>query len=185
MVDCERFLEEYSEFRDGFLSPDEDRAFEAHLDACASCARYDRVVQRGARLLCELPELEPSEDFAARLQHRIFHVEEEMRAPGRGFSGVPTSAVASIAAVLAMAAWLPLLRSGGGLHELPPVAARAPYADHPPLLVAGPLLAHTAVLHGDLEPDALHSRDNHLLFRYNPIGIPVSYPVALNMAAAD
>ncbi|HEV2150234.1 MAG TPA: hypothetical protein VGR37_22740 [Longimicrobiaceae bacterium] len=184
-MDCERFLEEYSEFRDGFLPPDESRAFEAHRDACASCARYDRVVQRGARIFCDLPELEPSDDFAARLQHRIFHVDEEMRAPSRSSSGVPTSALLPIAAALALAAWIPVLQSDRGLHQLPPVAARAPYSDLPTLLVAGPLLAHTSVLHRELEPEALHSRDNHLLFRYYPIGVPVSNPVAFNSLAAD
>lgn len=186
MVDCARFLDEYSEFRDGSLAPEESREFEAHLSGCASCARYDRVVSRGAGIFRSLPELQPSEDFAARLQHRIFHVEDEMRAPGRSFSGVPTPAVLSIAAVLAMAAFLPVLRPvADELHSLPAVVARAPGADLPPLFVAGPLLAHTAVLHGNLEPPPPHARDNHLLFRYYPIGVPVSNPVALNMLPAN
>lgn len=175
MVDCARFLDDYSDFRDGFLAPGEIRAFEAHLAACPSCARYDRVVDRGARLFADLPEIEPSDDFAARLQHRIFHVEEEMRAPGRSASGVPATAVLSIAAALALAAWLPVLRPDSGAYRLPAVSARAPGAELPPLLVAGPLLVHTAVLHRDLEPEALQARDNHLLFRYYPVGNPVAF----------
>lgn len=186
MVDCARFLDEYSEFRDGFLSPEESREFEAHLAACASCTRYDRVVDRGARVFRDLPELVPSEDFAARLQHRIFHLEDEMRTPDRRFSGVPTPAVLSIAAVLATAAFLPVLRPvTDGLYSLPAVSARAPGSDLPPLFVAGPLLAHTAVLHPDLEPAALQARDNHLLFRYYPIGVPVTNPVAMNVLPAN
>lgn len=185
MVDCATFLDEYSDFRDGLLAPDESRAFEAHLAACSSCARYDRVVDRGARILRELPELEPSEDFAARLQHRLFHAEEEMRAPGRTASGAPTAAVLSIAAALALAAWLPALRPAGGMHVLPAAAARAPGADLPALLVAGPLLAHTSVLHSGLEPAALQERDNHLLFRYYPVGVPISNPVAFNELPAN
>ncbi|HEX2190572.1 MAG TPA: zf-HC2 domain-containing protein [Longimicrobiaceae bacterium] len=181
MVDCARFLDEYSDFRDGLLAPGEHRAFEAHLAACASCARYDRVVEQGAGIFRGLPELEPSEDFAARLQHRLFHVEEEMRAPGRSASGAPTPAVLSIAAALALAAWIPALRPATGIFELPAVAARAPGAELPPLLMAGPLLAHASMLH----PDAPADRDNHLLFRYNPVGVALSSPVAFNALPAN
>lgn len=186
MVDCARFLDEYSEFRDGFLSPEESREFEAHLAACASCARYDRVVDRGAEIFRDLPELVPSDDFAARLQHRIFHLEDEMRTPDRRSSGVPTPAVLSIAAVLAMAALLPVLRpAADGPFSLPAVSARAPGADLPQLFVSGQLLAHTALLHRDLEPDVPSARDNHLLFRYYPLGVPVSNPVAMNLLPAN
>lgn len=185
MVDCARFLDEYSEFRDGLLGPDEHRRFEAHLAACSSCARYDRVVDGGTAIFRDLPEIEPSDDFAARLQHRLFHVEEEMRAPGRTASGVPTSAVLSIAAALALAAWIPALRPAPRAYVLPPAAATAPRTDFPALLVAGPLLAHTSVLHPDLEPAALEDRDNHLLFRYYPVGVPISNPVAFNALPAN
>ncbi len=181
MVDCARFLDEYSEFRDGFLAPEESREFEAHLTSCPSCARYDRVVARGGHIFRDLPELQPSEDFAARLQHRIFHLEDEMRAPGRTFSGVPTSAVLSIAAVLALAAWLPVLQPQDRLYHLPAVMASAPRGEFPPLLVAGPLLAHTTVLHRELEHGISPARDNHVLFHYYPIGVPVSNLVALNV----
>ncbi|HEX7243384.1 MAG TPA: zf-HC2 domain-containing protein [Longimicrobiaceae bacterium] len=186
MVDCERFLDQYSEFRDGFLLPEESREFEAHLKACASCARYDRVVSRGTGIFRDLPELEVSEDFGARLQHRIFNLEDEMRASRQGgFSGVPASAALSIAAVLAVTAWLPVLRPGDGLPRLPAVAAHAPESGIPPLFVAGPLLAHAALLHRDPEAAVRPARDNHLLFRYYPGGAPVGYPVALQVALAD
>lgn len=186
MVDCARFLEEYSDFRDCLLAPEQRREFEAHLAACSSCARYDRVVDRGASIFRELPEVEPSEDFAARLQHRIFHVEDEMRAPGRSFSGISAPTAFSIAAVLAAAAWLPVLRSpADSAYRLPAVSAHAPQPEIPVLSVAGPLLAHTAVLHEGLEPADLHARDSHLLFRYYPLGVPVSNPVAFNTLSAD
>ena len=43
MVDCARFLDEYSDYRDGLLPTEVLAEFEGHLGSCASCARYDRV----------------------------------------------------------------------------------------------------------------------------------------------
>lgn len=115
MTSCERFLAGYSAFRDDALPWEERVEFEVHLDECASCARYDRVVSRGAQVFRELPELEVSEDFAARLQHRIFtedleaaRARTERRSAGAAFASV------GVAAAIAAAAWVPLMREQAG-----------------------------------------------------------------------
>ncbi|MWK27889.1 zf-HC2 domain-containing protein, partial [Escherichia coli] len=91
-----------SEYRDGLLPDAEHGAFAAHLDACASCARYGRVVGKGVRMLRDEPELEVSEDFMARLQHRIYHVDEEKRSSaGRRARGVAAGGTLAAAAALA------------------------------------------------------------------------------------
>lgn len=183
MVDCATFLDLYSEFRDGFLPPETSREFQAHLDACPSCAHYDRVVERGTRVFADLPELEPSADFMPRLQDRISDLEREARAPGQGVSGTSMSALLSIATAAALVAWLPALRSGPDPYRLPAVTAGAPQRDLPALFMAGPLLRHTALLHRDLPPAALASdRDPHLLFRYYPVGEPIPATVAFQVA---
>jgi hypothetical protein len=176
-MDCQRFLEGYSDFRDGLLPFEAAVEFEIHLDACASCGRYDRVVRRGASLYRDLPAVEPSEGFGARLQHRI-HLEEEMQEPGRSASGIPASAALSIAAAVALFAWLPVVREDGGPEHLPAVAARAP---QPPaeLLVSGAALTHRAIL--DREGKAGATGHDHLLFGYFPVGAPS----AIRIAAAD
>ena len=56
MMDCGTFLDGYSDFRDGQLMLPDRVAFEAHLRECASCARYDRVVDGGVKVLRDLPE---------------------------------------------------------------------------------------------------------------------------------
>lgn len=180
MMDCAEFLDGYSDFRDGLLSAGAEREYRGHLEACASCARYDRVVDRGASLYSGLPQLEPSEDFMDRLQHRLHHVEEEMRAPAAGFSGTPASAVLAIAAALAFVAWLPVLREEPAPSLLPPVAARAPQrgGDAPPLFISGPLLTHAALLD---RGEAHGPGAGHALFGY----IPVGAPPAIRIAALD
>lgn len=182
MVDCATFLDLYSDFRDGFLSPETNREFEAHLERCPSCARYDRVVEKGTDVFTDLPELEPSPDFLPRLQSRIAELEREEDARAPAASGASLSTAVSIAAVLAVAAWLPVLHPGSDPYRLPAVTAGAPERDVPALFMAGPLLAHTALLHRDLAPSALGARDEHLLFRYFPVGEPLAVPVAFQVA---
>ena len=107
MMDCGTFLDGYSDFRDGMLMLPERVAFEAHLRDCASCARYDRVVDGGARVLRDLPELEVSGDFMERLQHRIWHEQDDMaaararrsRRSSRRVAAAGMAAAASVAAV--------------------------------------------------------------------------------------
>jgi hypothetical protein len=83
-MDCDVFLDGYSDFRDGLLAQGERAAFVAHLASCASCARYDRVLGQGVCMLRDEPPLEVSEDFMARLQHRIYHEDEARASRGRG-----------------------------------------------------------------------------------------------------
>jgi len=126
MMDCDKFLAEYSEYRDGEVSWAEREEFEAHLDACEACARYDEVVRRGGQVLRTLPALEVSDDFMDRLKHRIYTEDlERKRAAGRGTPGA-VLATAAVAAGVALFAWTPLMAPRERLVSLPAVAAEAP-----------------------------------------------------------
>ncbi|HEU0013145.1 MAG TPA: zf-HC2 domain-containing protein [Longimicrobium sp.] len=131
MIDCGSFLEGYSDYRDGLLPRAEREAFAAHLRVCASCARYDRAVARGAGVLRELPELEVSDDFGARLQHRLFHLEDEMAVRRRRRVRMPRYAVTAAAAAVAAVAFVPLAQRAtpGVMTMLPSVAVQAPRPD--------------------------------------------------------
>jgi|GEM_PF-446370 len=106
---CQEFLARHAEYMDELLPASEVARWEAHISACASCARYDRVVRRGVELLRAAPQIEPSSDFFPRLQHRIYNLEDEMRGGHRG-PGAGAMASLAIAGVLAFLAWSPLLR---------------------------------------------------------------------------
>lgn len=140
MVDCSDFLDRYSEFRDGLLEHDVETAFEAHLDSCSSCARYDRVIGQGVGVFRKLPELTPSYDFEARLQYRLFRLEDE-RAAARNGSGASLATTMGICAAIALAAWLPTVRPQHSPVRLPPVVAHAPHHYHvePVIFRAGPI----------------------------------------------
>lgn len=126
-MDCETFLAEYSAFRDGDVSREERTAFESHIGECPSCARYHRVVSRGAQVLRGLPEIDVSDDFASRLEGRLYEVDLEEAWKARRAPAGAAAATLSVAAAIALLAWVPLMRgAGGGLETLPSVAARAP-----------------------------------------------------------
>ena len=126
MIDCETFLANYSSFRDGDVSWEEREAFEEHLDECASCARYHRVVSDGAQVFRGLPELEVSESFQARLEARLYEVDLERVIEKRRASAATATATLSVAAVIAAAAWVPVMSMGAaGVGTLPMVSAQA------------------------------------------------------------
>lgn len=138
MIDCARFLDGYSDYRDGALPPDAGAEYLAHLAMCASCARYDRVVRSGVAMLREMPQLEPSEDFVLELKHRLFHEAEERRMRRRRSSGAATAVTGAIAASIALLAWVPAITErGDDVVRMPPVTALAPVpqpAPPPPIV---------------------------------------------------
>lgn len=143
MVDCTEFLEEYSDYRDGVMTPSRAAEYRAHLEECPSCARYDSVVAGGVEVFRALPTLEPSSDFLPRLQHRIYQSDYEASKRRTRASGASVMVVSGIALAIAAAAWAPVLdRRPAPVLELPPIAAHAPHRVEPMqvLFRPGPLL---------------------------------------------
>lgn len=131
MVECARFLDHYSDYRDGLLPSDEEWRFEAHVRGCDSCARYDRVVRDGVQVFRSLPQLTPSPDFQQRLMGRLYAWEGMM---ARG-SGTSLGVTLAICLALGVGAWVPTLRSTEQVIQLPPIVAHAPYHDFSPVLL--------------------------------------------------
>ncbi len=124
-MECEEFLEDYSDFLDGTLEEHSLTDYRYHLERCPSCAEYDRVMRRGLHLVRALDPPEAQADFLPRLQRRFFDL--PARAVGVGVR--PRNfAVASLLAAAALFALvsLPLLRPEVRALELPPVVIEAP-----------------------------------------------------------
>ena len=145
-INCDQFIQRASDFIDDQLEPGAVAAMQMHLAGCASCARYHRVLLRGLALVQDVPSIEPSPDFALRLHMRLRAVDDEMLANQRAVtSGV--AVVLSVAVMVALAAWGPLLtlRLTGSVDR---VAARSETAtDAPPLdLSPAPPVSATGTL---------------------------------------
>lgn len=107
-VGCDELLARHADYLDGLLPPHEAAPLQLHMEICPPCARYDRIVRRGAELVRDLPEITPSSDFELRLQHRIFHIDDaDTLRDSRPAAGA--MATIAVAGVIALLAWSPLL----------------------------------------------------------------------------
>ncbi len=125
---CTEFVEGFSGYYDGTAPEAFIEDAEEHLEDCPTCRRYRHVMARGAELLRSLPEAQVIEDFAPRLQHRLYHVDEEASLRSHTSSGTTALALVGMAVLLAAAAWSPALRSVVPTVELEPIVVSRPRA---------------------------------------------------------
>lgn len=133
-MNCTKFLELYSDFRDGELESDQTALVRSHLESCSECARYHEVVDRGAELLRSVGGPAPRGDFDDRLRHRIYQADLEASRRPRGYqaSGPLTVAFTATAVLVGVAVWGPLVQgsmSPEAAQPLPGITAAAPPAE--------------------------------------------------------
>jgi hypothetical protein len=122
-MNCQEFLTLHSEYIDERL-PDRDAdRCRVHAVACAACGRYDYILRRGQELLRRMPDPEVSPEFRSVLEYRLSHAREEA-VGGRG-TGAGAVLSLAIAAVLALAAWGPMLRADDDLAMRSDLAVEA------------------------------------------------------------
>ena len=158
VMSCDRFIELYTDYRDGVLTPALHAEVEEHLEECPCCERYHRVMQRGLEILSSVPSAESSDDFMPRLRHRLYNVDCGITEGRRRFGG--SAALIGVAAVGLLALfWLPFAATVPVEMELAPVSAHAPppgAEEVPALFRSGPfvstlLLEDETYLDGELQ----------------------------------
>ena len=70
-MNCRRFRNDHASFLDGLLKEQELVAMQCHLAECDECARHDTAVRRSLLVMRNLPPIQPSADFSARLYARL------------------------------------------------------------------------------------------------------------------
>ena len=124
---CRKFLDGYSEYRDGRLATGDRSFFIGHLARCSSCRRYDRVIRRGVQVLREPVEAPAAATMSiAEVRFRATAFERESLALGHAGSGVTLSAAVVVALLLAAVAWSPFFSGTTPEVDMPPVVAGAP-----------------------------------------------------------
>jgi hypothetical protein len=88
------------------MDPATAEVWRAHIAGCVRCARYDRVLRRGLKTLLAQPMIEPDSDFTNELHRRLAF--EDRRLATRPITSMAAASVA-VAAMLAFAAWLPMM----------------------------------------------------------------------------
>ena len=131
---CNDFLERHTEWLDGELDSAAARRVMAHASRCESCARYDRVVRRGTDLVRNIvPPVEVSDDFGARVRHRLYHERDAM---ARRRSMLPS--------VYAAAAAVVLVSAGAGAYAV--IEGRTPVVEGKVVVVDAPRERVTPIL---------------------------------------
>lgn len=164
---CERFLEGFSEYRDGVATPAFREAAEAHLRSCPDCRHYTRVVERGLEVLRRQGPVEVPDDFRPRLRHRLYHVDDEAALHRHVTSASTGLSVLGIAVLLTALAWSPLLRPRAPVVELAPIVVSRPPAPlrlQPAFMRAGDPGPVSRASQADLWTDA-----HTLLYQYSAL----------------
>ena len=172
-MQCSEFLDRFSDFYDGDPGLSEVEDFEAHLEACASCRRYRDVVARGGEILRSLPAPRARGGFLSRIQHRVFHLEEEEAIRrGTGGSGMTAGTALAVAAFLVVAAWYPSLESDPPAVELPAIVVADPPAESS-FDLSSPALTPDSALDPSgptFQEGGLWTHSNSLLYQHSSLG---------------
>lgn len=130
-MDCREFQGKHIAFVDDTLPIVDMEQMRGHMRACRKCSRHDTAVRRGLLVVRNLPTIEPSADFMARLNARLQQLDAsgsaraELRSP-------PLGSFTGIAACLALAAYVALEAYGHfaapAQMRLQPVVASTPEA---------------------------------------------------------
>ena len=166
-MNCSEFLSQFSEYFDAPEGAPVRQEAEAHMAACAKCARYGEVVTRSVALLHVMPRAELAESFRLRLQHRLFHLDDggSVARSGKG-SATPAVTVLGMAILLTAIAWSPKIWSGVPEVDLPAIVVSGPPT--PELLFEPDAPGVTPVSSG-LISGGLWSNAENLLFEYSPM----------------
>lgn len=70
-MDCREFRNNHVMFVDDVLPAVEMEAMQRHLRLCSRCSRHDTAIRRSLLLVRNLPPIEPSPEFMARLNSRL------------------------------------------------------------------------------------------------------------------
>jgi anti-sigma factor RsiW len=166
-MNCSDIVARFTDYLDGSLGERETATVREHLDECSSCRRYRNVLEHGAALLRSLPEPELREDFRPRLQHRLYHVDDEKALSAHATSGAPALTVVGIALLLTAVAWAPTLQPGAPLVELDPIVVdRAPRRASLLPVISTPLGTFSSKTPADLDGGLW---ENALLYDYSPL----------------
>ncbi|TVP54510.1 MAG: hypothetical protein EA351_12985 [Gemmatimonadales bacterium] len=167
IMNCQEFLERYSEFRD-FDEADTDLdSFKTHLDSCPACHRYHEVVERGVELARSFTGPSPREDFEDRLRHRIYHADLVAQTRRRdGSSPLIAVALAAAAVLAGVGAWGPISTiTSAPTVDLPGISASAPQVR----TIPGPLPVRESAERSPafLNHSNLWSESNTLLYEHS------------------
>jgi hypothetical protein len=137
-MDCRQFREKHVAFVDDVLPSIEMRAMYQHLAVCSRCSRHNTAIRRSLLLVRNLPPIQPSPDFVARLNERLAELgpTAQVDIVGPRPQLPSASTFAALAAGVVAVAYMAMQTSHYFAHPMDtPVVAVAPVAPPAPALL--------------------------------------------------
>ena len=125
-MNCTDVVECFTDYLDGASAPSEEIAIEEHFRDCPECSRYRDVLIHGTELLRDLPEPDLKDDFTPRLEHRLYHVDDDRAIAAHSGARIQAVTVVGIALLLTGVAWSPTLFVREPAVELPVIVVDEP-----------------------------------------------------------
>jgi hypothetical protein len=139
---CREFKDRHVSFVDDLLAGVESHEMHAHILECPHCARHDAKIRRALLLVKNLPTIQPSADFSARLQARLAEsavTEADMSGVRKRVSFAATLAAAAMIGYIALTLYrveVPRDVAMAPVIASVPESEMAPLSSPPPALVA-------------------------------------------------
>ena len=174
-MDCREFRNKHVAYVDDLLAGVDMDALRAHLNECGACSRQDTAVRRSLILVRNLPSIEPSPDFMARLNARLAEIGPPPRraVAARSSLFVSAPAIGTFAALAAGIAAVAVLATQTTRYFSPTATERSAIAN---VVAAAP--ADSAAVIAEMAADnSLSARDvamaNAAYVAAVPTGIPI------------
>ena len=140
-MDCRQFRDRHALLIDEKCSTLDAIEMRSHMRFCPSCDRLDTVIRRSILVMRNLPSIEPSAGFRARLDARLREVARVDRSDDLPFlGGWRLSRLAALAAAAALVGLVAARAMYGGRryeYQMPPVVASAPPREPSPFATTG------------------------------------------------
>lgn len=139
-MDCREFRDNHCAFTDDTLAGVEIVRMQRHIAECEQCARLDWSIRRSLMVFKNLPSIQPSESFEARLQAKIEQSVAAYASQERSFRMAGVTAMVFGAVMLG---YIVTALPDSEFREdivMPPVMATAPDFDIPAVTAAGPTI---------------------------------------------
>jgi len=128
LMDCREFRSKHVAYVDDLLAAVDMDGMRAHLGRCPSCARQDTAVRRSLMLVHNLPSIEPSTEFMARLNARLTEIGPAPRYAPRSSLFFTMPAMGTFAAIAAGIGVVAVLSTRLTHYAAPTQMASAPIA---------------------------------------------------------
>lgn len=170
-MDCREFCEQHLAFVDDTLAGVELVRMQRHIAECESCAKHDAKIRRALLLFRNLPSIEPSRDFSARLEARLKSCQEEQLAMTQ--RNLRWGALAATVASVIMLGYIgtTLFNQPAAPRDilLPPVVASVPEPELTPITTSAPAIVTSVSAGLTIWPAALFAEQVPVRFAHSKL----------------